>query len=628
MIKTNKIIKSWLSKALPYGISGFILGCFVISPVGESINLLTYDLVTSIQWERKTDDIDQKVKVSVIGIGEEDIARYGWPISDDYICEAINNINRLGASSIGLDLYRNISVPPSNKCLQEAIKINPQLISIRNIMEEIPAIPGTPATQQGFNDLVIDNDRVIRRDLVHVKNQSLEIRSLSIRLLEKAENKNNLGAHIESLPDSVWLSRNAGGYFSLPAKGYQTMLPFHHRKTFKTWKLSDVLDKKINKKEIKNNIVLIGSTAESVKDIYAIPHSYFQNSDKYLQVPGVKIHALRVLSLSDLLHQGRPSIHPMRENNEALFALLLFGLGMAIAETPKLIRKSAVVIGITAASLITGIIFIQLTTNYWIGISLPIGALTLSGSAGLLRRGLVSQQHQQEIKRLLGQTSSKAVAEQLWEQKDELLKDGRFLGREQWVTVLFTDACNFTTISEQLSPSELMDWLNRGISICVDSVDKYGGMVNKFTGDGMLAVFGAPLSNGLNHDAQQAVRAAREIQEKIQELNMDLKGESLHPMKLRIGVHSGMVLTGSLGNNQRLEYAVIGDAVNCASRLESCEKHRHTNLVRVLISSETRDQLGEADPEFEWLSWGSLIVKGRKKELLVFELKDRELEAD
>ena len=99
-------------------------------------------------------------------------------------------------------------------------------------------------------------------------------------------------------------------------------------------------------------------------------------------------------------------------------------------------------------------------------------------------------------------------------------------------------------------------------------------------------------------------------------------------MKLRIGIHSGLGLTGSLGNSKRLEYAVIGDAVNCASRLESCEKDRQNTVVRVLVSSETRNKLGDADREFEWISWGSLPVKGRKKEIIVSELKGKELEAE
>lgn len=624
----NRRIRRWLKRALPYGIGGIILGCFVISSLAEEFNLITYDLVTSLQREGNASSIKQEFQVSVVGIGEEDIARYGWPISDEYLCEAIDRLEKAGAQAIALDLYRNISVPPNNKCLEERVRTNERLISIRNMMEGIPAIPGTPATQQGFNDLVVDNDRVIRRDLIHVKDQSSDVRSLALRLLEKARDVDNLETQIESLPDSTWLTRNTGGYFNLPAEGYQTMLPFHHREAVKTLRLSDVLDNNIDNRIFSNSIILIGSTAGSVKDVYEIPQSYYQNSDKYLEIPGVEIHAWRVLSLSNLLHKGKPSIQPIGEYYEILLSLLLFCLGIAIAETPKLIRKSAAGIGIAAVTVAAGIIFLQLKANYWVGISLPLGALTLSGSSGLLRRALVSQQHQQDIQRLLGQTSSKVVAEQLWKQKDKLLKDGKFLGREQVVTIIFSDTRNFTSVSEQLRPSELMDWLNRGIGITVNAIDEHGGMVNKFTGDGILAVFGAPLSDGINNDAQQAIRAARKIQENIVKLNKELLEENLYPMKLRIGIHTGIVLTGSLGNSQRLEYAVIGDTVNCASRLESCEKNRQTNLVRVLVSSETRDQLGDADGEFGWVSWGSLPVKGRKKELFVFELKDRELEAE
>lgn len=230
------------------------------------------------------------------------------------------------------------------------------------------------------------------------------------------------------------------------------------------------------------------------------------------------------------------------------------------------------------------------------------------------------------MQKLLGQTSSPAVAKQLWERRNELLRDGRFLGREQWVTILFTDTCNFTTVSEQLTPSELISWLNRGMSIAVDAVNKRDGMVNKFTGDGMLAVFGAPLSNGKNEDAKNAINAAAEIQIKFKELNEEFKEEKTHKMRLRIGIHSGIVLTGSLGNTQRLEYAVIGDTVNCASRLESCEKDRQHNLVRVLVSSTTQECLDSDNNKYSWKTWGALRVKGRREELLVYELKDSELE--
>ncbi|WP_254956557.1 MULTISPECIES: adenylate/guanylate cyclase domain-containing protein [unclassified Cyanobium] len=147
-----------------------------------------------------------------------------------------------------------------------------------------------------------------------------------------------------------------------------------------------------------------------------------------------------------------------------------------------------------------------------------------------------------------------------------------------------------------------------------------GGMVNKFTGDGLLAVFGAPLSSGEQADAKSAIEAALAIQRAVTSLNEELKQEGLPAMELRIGIHSGAVLAGSMGSSERLEYAVIGDAVNCASRLESIDKERQNNLCRVLVSSSTLDLL-PTGLALEWLDWGELNVKGRAEPLRIWELR-------
>jgi len=256
----------------------------------------------------------------------------------------------------------------------------------------------------------------------------------------------------------------------------------------------------------------------------------------------------------------------------------------------------------------------------WIGVAMPLAGLMLFGSTGIVRRGAISQHHQQEIRRLLGQATSPAVAQQLWNQRAELIQDGRFTGREQVVTILFSDTCNFTQVSEQLSPAKLMEWLNQGMAISVDAVTSHGGMVNKFTGDGMLAVFGAPVSAGRGADAAQALAAARSIQAGIFNLNQTLKQQGSAALRLRIGIHSGVVLTGSLGSRERLEYAVIGDTVNCASRLESMNKERHKGLVRVLVSSTTLVLAGESLKQQSLIDWGDVSVKGRKEAIRVYEL--------
>lgn len=103
-------------------------------------------------------------------------------------------------------------------------------------------------------------------------------------------------------------------------------------------------------------------------------------------------------------------------------------------------------------------------------------------------------------------------------------------------------------------------------------------------------------------------------------LNEELEQEGLPAMGLRVGVHSGAVLAGSMGSSERLEYAVIGDAVNCAARLESLDKQRQSNLCRVLVSSSTVDLLPKGLP-LEWLDWGELNVKGRTEPLRIWELR-------
>jgi adenylate cyclase len=221
------------------------------------------------------------------------------------------------------------------------------------------------------------------------------------------------------------------------------------------------------------------------------------------------------------------------------------------------------------------------------------------------------------------------VANQLWNQREALLSDGRFEGRQLEVTAIFSDTRNFTTVSEGLAPAELLNWLNRGMAYCVPAISRRGGMVNKFTGDGFLAVFGAPVGVSPAADARAAVQTVLEIQQGMEQLNAELEADGEPAMALRIGVHSGPVLAGSMGSSERLEYAVIGDTVNCASRLESIDKTRQDNLCRVLVSSATRDLLLEHASAEErlwcerliWNDWGSLHVKGRQEPLQIWELR-------
>jgi adenylate cyclase len=147
-------------------------------------------------------------------------------------------------------------------------------------------------------------------------------------------------------------------------------------------------------------------------------------------------------------------------------------------------------------------------------------------------------------------------------------------------------------------------------------------MVNKFTGDGMLAVFGVPIEQDVQAEATAAIQAAQEIKAGLEKLNQQLQIDGEPAMRIRMGIHSGDALVGSMGSPERIEYAVIGDTVNCASRLESLDKQRHKGVLRVLLSSNTLDLL---EPDFrkqlELENWGPMHVKGRDEPLDVHELK-------
>ena len=179
-------------------------------------------------------------------------------------------------------------------------------------------------------------------------------------------------------------------------------------------------------------------------------------------------------------------------------------------------------------------------------------------------------------------------------------------------SVLFVDIRGFTALSENKTPEVIVDLLNDYLTRVTDSVIKHGGHVNKFVGDEAMAVFGAPAANP-DH-AQAAVRAALEIQDEIADLNLQKK---MNGMKIGVGVgiNSGEMLSGNLGSQKRMEYTVIGDNVNIASRLTKVAK-----AGEVLISKKTFDAIGEKEGDLRFEERGKAPVKGRRAHVTIYSV--------
>lgn len=197
--------------------------------------------------------------------------------------------------------------------------------------------------------------------------------------------------------------------------------------------------------------------------------------------------------------------------------------------------------------------------------------------------------------------------------RDHLLRGNLNMGGElKNVTILFCDIRFFTSLSENLPPQKLVDVLNRYFEKITASITRNNGMVNKYIGDAVLGVFGAPLS--LENHAQAAINAAFDMIKSLDELNEEFVRENIEPLRSGIGIHTGKVIAGNIGSSSRMEYTVIGDAVNTAARLESTTKKLN---VKVLFSKSTSERL---DDSVRRKNLGKISLKGKKEKVEIFTL--------
>ena len=216
------------------------------------------------------------------------------------------------------------------------------------------------------------------------------------------------------------------------------------------------------------------------------------------------------------------------------------------------------------------------------------------------------------------------VADTLWRERERLVTGGRLLPQSLIATVLFADIRGFTPIAEILEPAQLMDWLNVYMGAMTQVIMAHGGVIKQYVGDEVMALFGVPIPRQteaeIAHDAVQAIQCALAMSEQLQQLNLKWARQGSPTIAVRVGIYTGPLVAGSLGNSQRLEYAVVGDAVNIASRLESFDKEAHdfaNNRCRILIGETTFRYL---DGRFRVTEMGRVKFKGKQQEIAVYRV--------
>ena len=527
----------------------------------EPLELAAFDQMMRARTPETTPD----PRLLVITITEKDIrSQQQWPIPDRIFAQLLQKLQVHQPAAIGLDLYRDIPVEPGRQDLLTQLK-QPNLFAIQSIdtYAGAAAPPGIPPEQIGFNDLAVDSDNGIRRNILFAETKTGVLYSFSLRLalaylqqqgIQPQNSKTNPDAL--QLGSSVFekLSPNSGGYHQAETAGYQILLNYRHpNQIARQVSLTEALSGKLDPSWVKGKIVIIGSTAPSLKDLFTTPFSAALREN--YKMPGVLIHAQMVSQYLDAATGKRPLFWFWSEEVEALWIVswILLGSILGRGAYHPLVLSLGVALGLWSCAYIGFYLF---TRGAWIPVAAPVLGFVLAVGLVVAYRAYHAHQKQQIVMKLLGQNTSPQIAQALWQGRDRLLKSGKLPGIRLTATMLFADIKDFSTTSELMTPEALLEWLNQFLGVMTHEIIQRQGIVNKFTGDGVMAVFGVPTcrldTREVAEDARAAVACALAISDRLEEMNQNWQRLGLPIIQMRIGIFTGAVVAGSLGRQRPL----------------------------------------------------------------------------
>jgi adenylate cyclase len=642
-------------------IAGSIVTGFVLIArhfrVFQVFELVAYDRFVQMRASNPVDN-----RLLVIGITEQDLQRLGGKLQlpDQVYAQLLAKLRPYNPRAIGLDIYRDLPIEPGHAELVKQFKASDRIIGITRLGDEVnPTVAppsDLPTDQVGFNDATQDVGGVVRRSILYQQTQDGEIlQSFSLRLAERYLLDEGIEPQENQANDSylqlgqatiIPLGPDDGNYVNEDVGGYQIQLNYRGRsKTIPFMSLGEILNEPIDPNLIRDRVVLIGTTATSGNDFAYTPYSSDPADEQENRMAGVVVHAQMVSQLLDAA-AGKPTLFwYWSDGDEALWILSWSIVGGLLAwriRHPLLVALSIAcslgILFIACRILFEGFGWIPLLPNTvaavypgmgWVPFIPPGIALLFSSGSIVTYTAQQAQQQRRMVMRLLGQSTSPQIAETLWQRRDELLENGKLPGQKLIATLLFTDLRGFSQISERHPPEVLFTWLNDYLEQMTEIIQARQGVINKFTGDGIMAVFGVPIPHDLPleiaHDAEQAVLCAIEMADCLENLNRIWMEQERPMFQMRVGIFTGPVVVGSLGSKIRLEYGVIGDSVNTASRLESLDKERQSTACRILIARQTLEHLPD---QFQVESWGALPLKGKEERIEVYEVLGKKPETN
>ena len=376
-------------------------------------------------------------------------------------------------------------------------------------------------------------------------------------------------------------------------------------RSYPQYSMVDVLDGKVPEKTFQGKIVLVGATALGIGDLRNTPYQ----SHDYM---GVEIHANVV---DNLLHNGERGrgflTRGDREEMIDLAFLLAFGLGMGFLFGRIKPLYSTLSLLLALGGFGAAVYWAFARWGMWLSFVVPAAVLVVNYAAITSFRMIFEEREKRKIRRSFGAYVSPGVIRMIEKDPKALLRPG---GEMKELSIMFSDIRSFTTVSEDMSPDELVLLLNEYLGEMTEILFKWWGTLDKYIGDAIMAFWGSPYPQ--EDHAYRACTCALDMSARLDELNQKWAEEGRKTINIGIGINTGPVNVGNMGSSRRLAWTVMGDHVNLASRLEGLTKKYR---VRIVLSEFTYGQIQKA---YVTRELDRITVVGKSQPVAIYQLLD------
>ncbi len=592
------------------------------------LELKSYDL--RFRWRGKKDVARSGIVLVTIDDQSFLSLKRNWPFPRSYYARAILNLVQAGAALIVLDVEltepSNFD-PTDDLSLAQVIRHFPRIILAGKLVTEYGSNETmhhftmkplgeflAAGAQWAYANIYLDDDGFIRRyhlsqDLNGNRHFSLAIEALRYlqKLAPNAVAMDPAGYfrvgkfRIPTIGAGGMLINYAGPAGHFPAYSFANILDDSRYSLPDTTEDTDIFDTWKAAGLFKNKIIFIGASAAELQDNKYTP--FFNFGGVQQKMPGVEIHA-------NALHTilTRDFIRPVSGGIILLIIFLLAAIAHAFASrmgpAMGLIAAMGVMVGYFGLSLL-----LFSASNRWLPVIYPLATFSLCYATNLVHKIVLEQREKNRFRKTFQQYVARNVVESMLS-TGELPKFG---GERKVLTVMFSDIRSFTTYSEKYPAEVVVQRLSGYLTRMVDVIFEHGGTLDKFVGDEIMAIYGAPY-----YYADHALRACQTALDMISALRVLQKNwsaQEIEYFQIGIGINTGNVIVGNLGSIQLFDYTVIGDEVNLGARLEGANKHYSTSII--ISESTYREVKNQAIVR----ELDCVRVKGKRQPVRIYELR-------